>query len=106
MRNHDDEWRNEALAAGWNAHAVEHLSALWKSLARGRPLPGSRTFRGDGHDREDWRRQAKTFEAFVREQHMNWPRNPWRLGLDGNAAIDRRRLLSALRVAARAAAGR
>ena len=32
MQLTDDEWRNEALARGWNAHAVEHLSALWKSL--------------------------------------------------------------------------
>jgi len=28
----DEQWRSEVLARGWNAHAVEHLSSLWKSL--------------------------------------------------------------------------
>ena len=28
----DDEWREMALAQGFNAHSVRHLSALWKSL--------------------------------------------------------------------------
>src|SRR6202051_2428537 len=28
----DDEWRRDALARGVNAHALEHLSALWKAL--------------------------------------------------------------------------
>src|SRR5207302_795764 len=26
----DDEWRSEAAARGVNAHAIEHLSSLWK----------------------------------------------------------------------------
>jgi len=28
----DDQWRSEALARGPNAHALEHLSSLWKAL--------------------------------------------------------------------------
>ena len=28
----DDQWRSEALARGLNAHALEHLSSLWKAL--------------------------------------------------------------------------
>src|ERR1700692_4274969 len=27
----DDEWRRDAIARGYNAHAVAHLSALWKA---------------------------------------------------------------------------
>jgi nucleoside-diphosphate-sugar epimerase len=28
----DDQWRQDALARGFNAHAVEHLSALWRAI--------------------------------------------------------------------------
>ena len=28
----DEQWRSEVLARGYNEHAVEHLSSLWKSL--------------------------------------------------------------------------
>jgi uncharacterized protein YbjT (DUF2867 family) len=63
----DDEWRRDALARGYNAHSVEHLSALWQSL------------RGAGLDPERARMavtdtieklggaRPKTFETFVRE---------------------------------------
>jgi len=35
----------EALARGWNAHAVEHLSALWKSLRAAGLSPEAHVFR-------------------------------------------------------------
>src|ERR1700674_1081679 len=28
----DEEWRSDAIARGYNAHAIAHLSALWKAL--------------------------------------------------------------------------
>jgi hypothetical protein len=63
----DEEWRSDAVARGYNAHAIAHLSALWKAL------------RGAGLDPEPARlavtdtieklggAKPKTFEAFVRE---------------------------------------
>jgi uncharacterized protein YbjT (DUF2867 family) len=64
----DDEWRRDALARGFNQHAVEHLSQLWRAL------------RGAGRDPQSARlavtdsietlggAKPKSFEAFVREQ--------------------------------------
>ena len=64
----DDEWRRDALARGFNQHAVEHLSQLWRAL------------RGAGRDPESARlavtdsietlggAKPKSFEAFVQEQ--------------------------------------
>jgi hypothetical protein len=64
----DDEWRNEALARGWNAHAVEHLSALWKSLrAAGLSPEAARFAVTDTIDKIGGAR-PRMFEAFVREQ--------------------------------------
>ena len=63
----DEEWRRDALARGYNEHALEHLSALWKAL------------RGAGLDPERARfavtdtiealggGKPKTSEEFVRE---------------------------------------
>jgi uncharacterized protein YbjT (DUF2867 family) len=64
----DEEWRRDALARGFNQHAVEHLSRLWRAL------------RGAGRDPQSTRLAVtdtietlggaapKTFEAFVREE--------------------------------------
>ena len=63
----DEEWRRNALAHGFNAHAVEHLSSLWRAF---------RTF-GNGQSARFQvtdtiarlgGAQPKTFEAFVREE--------------------------------------
>jgi uncharacterized protein YbjT (DUF2867 family) len=63
----DEEWRSDALTRGYNAHAIEHLSALWRAI-RGAAIdpndPGygvSDTIEAIGGAR------PKTFEAFVRE---------------------------------------
>src|SRR3954470_188688 len=64
----DEQWRSEVLARGWNAHAVEHLSSLWKSLrsaslsAEAAPFAVMDTIEKIGGAR------PKTFEQFVREQ--------------------------------------
>ncbi len=59
----DQQWRDGALARGVNAHAVEHLVELWRTLRsnpRSFDIPDTiARFAGQ---------QPKTFEAFVREQ--------------------------------------
>ena len=61
----DDEWREMALAHGFNAHSVRHLTALWQSLrAAGEEterfsVPGKGIFGG---------MIAKNFEQFVRDE--------------------------------------
>lgn len=62
----DEEWRRNAQAIGTPAHAIEHLSSLW------------RTFRGFAHNPQPLAvtdtiekiagAKPKTFEAFVREE--------------------------------------
>ncbi|WP_198026617.1 NmrA family NAD(P)-binding protein [Bradyrhizobium sp. ARR65] len=64
----DEEWRRDALARGYNAHAVEHLSNLWRALRGAGIAPNdpryaiSETIEAIGGAR------PKTFEAFVRER--------------------------------------
>ncbi|MGP0092145.1 MAG: NAD(P)H-binding protein [Xanthobacteraceae bacterium] len=63
----DDEWRRDALARGYNQHAVEHLSSLWRALRAA----------GLGQERAGFAvtdtieklggAKPKTLEAFVRE---------------------------------------
>jgi uncharacterized protein YbjT (DUF2867 family) len=59
----DAQWRDGALARGVNAHAVEHLVELWRTLRtnpRSFDIPDTiARFAGQ---------QPKTFEAFVQEQ--------------------------------------
>jgi uncharacterized protein YbjT (DUF2867 family) len=63
----DEEWRSDALTRGYNAHAIEHLSALWRAIRGAAIDPNdpsygvSDTIEGIGGAR------PKTFEAFVRE---------------------------------------
>jgi hypothetical protein len=64
----DDEWRNEVLARGWNAHAVEHLSALWKSIRASGLSPDAARFAVTDTIEKIGGARPKTFEAFVREQ--------------------------------------
>jgi uncharacterized protein YbjT (DUF2867 family) len=63
----DDEWRSDALARGYNAHALAHLSALWKAL-RGAGLDPERArFAVTDTIEKLGGAEPKTFEAFVRE---------------------------------------
>jgi hypothetical protein len=64
----DEQWRNEALARGWNAHAVEHLSALWKALRAASLSPEAGRFAVTDTIEKIGGTKPKTFEAFVREQ--------------------------------------
>ena len=72
----DDEWRNEALARGWNAHAVEHLSALWKSLRAAGLAPEAARFAVTDTIEKIGGARPKTFEAFVREQQQHLATQP------------------------------
>jgi hypothetical protein len=64
----DEQWRSGVLARGWNAHAVEHLSSLWKSLrAASLSAEAARFAVTDTIDKIGGA-GPKTFEQFVREQ--------------------------------------
>jgi uncharacterized protein YbjT (DUF2867 family) len=65
----DEEWRRDALARGFNAHAVGHLSQLWQSFR----LRGQRTgptIAVTPVIEEVGRAKPKTFEQFLREVHV------------------------------------
>lgn len=63
----DDQWRSEALARGLNAHALEHLSSLWKALrAAGLDPERARLAVTDTIEKLGGAK-PKTFEAFLRE---------------------------------------
>jgi uncharacterized protein YbjT (DUF2867 family) len=64
----DDAWRSEALARGLNAHALEHLSALWKALRAAGLDPQNARFTVTDTIEKLGGAGPKTFEAFVREQ--------------------------------------
>jgi uncharacterized protein YbjT (DUF2867 family) len=63
----DDEWRRDALARGYNAHALEHLSALWKALRATGLDPQTARFAVTDTIEELGGAKPKTFETFVRE---------------------------------------
>ena len=64
----DEAWRSEVLARGWNAHAVEHLSALWKSLRAASLSTETARFAVTDTIEKIGGARPKTFEEFVREQ--------------------------------------
>jgi uncharacterized protein YbjT (DUF2867 family) len=63
----DDEWRRDALARDYNAHAIEHLSALWKALRAAGLDPHTARFAVTDTIEKLGGARPKTFEAFVRE---------------------------------------
>ena len=64
----DEQWRSEVLARGWNAHAVEHLSSLWKSLRAASLSAEAARFAVTDTIEKIGGAKPKTFEQFVREQ--------------------------------------
>jgi len=64
----DEEWRREALARGYNPHAVEHLSQLWRTLRNLSLRPEAARFSVTDTIETVGGAKPKTFEAFVREQ--------------------------------------
>jgi uncharacterized protein YbjT (DUF2867 family) len=63
----DDEWRHDALARGYNGHALEHLSALWKALRAAGLDPQTARFAVTDTIDKLGGAGPKSFEAFVRE---------------------------------------
>jgi hypothetical protein len=64
----DEEWRTGALARGVNAHAVEHLSQLWRTLRSFGLRPEPARFQVTDTIETLGGAKPKTFEAFVREE--------------------------------------
>jgi hypothetical protein len=60
--------RHVALARGWNAHAVEHLSSLWKALRAASLSPEAGRFAVTDAIEKIGGTKPRTFEQFVREQ--------------------------------------
>src|SRR5262249_5112641 len=63
----DEEWRREALARGVNAHAVEHLSQLWRFFRQSGLRPDSAAYETDTVETLGGAK-PKSFEAFMREE--------------------------------------
>ena len=65
----DEEWRRDALARGYNTHAVEHLSSLWRAIRGAAIDPKDPRYAVTGAIEEIGGLKPKTFAAFVREGH-------------------------------------
>ncbi len=63
----DEEWRRDALARGYNAHAVEHLTALWRALRGAAIDPSDSRYAVTKTIETIGGARPKTFEAFVRD---------------------------------------
>jgi uncharacterized protein YbjT (DUF2867 family) len=63
----DEEWRRDALARGYNAHAVEHLSSLWRALRGAAIDPNDPSYGVSATIEKLGGAKPKSFEAFVRE---------------------------------------
>jgi uncharacterized protein YbjT (DUF2867 family) len=72
----DEQWRSEVLARGWNAHAVEHLSSLWKSLRAASLSAEAARFAVTDTIEKIGGAKPKTFEQFVREQQSELAAQP------------------------------
>ena len=72
----DEQWRGEVLARGWNAHAVEHLSSLWKSLRAASLSAEAARFAVTDTIEKIGGARPKTFEQFVREQRPELAASP------------------------------
>jgi hypothetical protein len=63
----DEQWKTETLARGWNAHAVEHLSSLWKSLRAAAISPEAGRFAVTDSIARIGGGKPISFEEFVRD---------------------------------------
>jgi uncharacterized protein YbjT (DUF2867 family) len=64
----DDEWRAAALARGFNQHAVEHLSALWRTFRSFRDRPKTAAFEVTDTIEVLGGAKPKSLEVFLREE--------------------------------------
>ena len=63
----DEEWRSDAVARGYNAHALAHLSALWKALRAASLSAEAARFAVTDTIEKIGGARPKSFEQFVRE---------------------------------------
>jgi uncharacterized protein YbjT (DUF2867 family) len=68
----DEQWRRDALARGYNPHAVEHLSQLWRAFRGFAQRPDAARFTVTDTIETLGGAKPKAFEAFVREQLDAW----------------------------------
>lgn len=63
----DDQWRSDALARGYNQHAIEHLSSLWKALRAAGVSSDTARFAVTDTIEKIGGAKPTPFEAFVRQ---------------------------------------
>ena len=66
----DDEWRRDALARGYNEHAIEHLSSLWRAIRAAGIDPNDPRYGVTDTIEKIGGAKPNSFEAFVRK-HQN-----------------------------------
>ena len=66
----DDEWRRDALARGYNEHAIEHLSSLWRAIRAAGIDPNDPRYGVTETIEKIGDAKPNSFEAFVRK-HQN-----------------------------------
>src|ERR1700742_1922786 len=62
----DEQWRRDAGSRGFNPHAVEHLSSLWRAIRGGGIDPNDPRYAITEAIEKIGGAKPKTFEAFVR----------------------------------------
>jgi uncharacterized protein YbjT (DUF2867 family) len=63
----DEEWRREAASRNYNAHAIEHLSSLWRAIRGAAIDPKDPNYAVTDTIEQIGGARPKTFETFVRE---------------------------------------
>jgi uncharacterized protein YbjT (DUF2867 family) len=68
----DEEWRREAATRGYNAHAIDHLSNLWRALRGAGIDPNDPRYAATATIEKIGGARPKTFESFVREREAEF----------------------------------
>jgi uncharacterized protein YbjT (DUF2867 family) len=63
----DEQWRRDAASRGFNPHAIEHLSSLWRAIRGAAIDPNDPRYAVTEAIEKIGGAKPKTFEAFVRE---------------------------------------
>jgi uncharacterized protein YbjT (DUF2867 family) len=63
----DEQWRRDAASRGYNPHAIEHLSSLWRAIRGAAIDPKDPRYAVSDTIEKIGGAKSKTFEAFVRQ---------------------------------------
>jgi uncharacterized protein YbjT (DUF2867 family) len=63
----DEQWRRDAASRGFNPHAIEHLSSLWRAIRGAAIDPNDPRYAVTEAIEQIGGARPRTFEAFVRE---------------------------------------